>query len=158
MFPVISLPNDAPNLPEQLGTKEKFWFRDDQGVSCLFKEGRPNSGDDWSEKVACELCELLGIPHAAYDFATFRDRRGVVTPTFVPEGCRLVHGNELLAAVDNEYPQRKFFRVAQHTLSRVLAFMRHAAVNLPIDSASFDGVETALDFFCRLFDARCMDC
>jgi len=42
-------------------------------------------GEDWAEKVAAELCELLGLPYAAYELAsTWQGNRGVVSPNFLP--------------------------------------------------------------------------
>ena len=146
MFPIIDVPDEAPDLPEQLGTKAKFWFQDDSKARYLFKVGRPDTGDDWSEKVACELCELLGIPHARYELATYKGERGVISPTFVPDGGRLVHGNELLARIE-KYPAKQFFRVREHTLSRVTAMLTHQGINVPVGCESFPGVETAFDFF-----------
>ena len=90
MFPVVTVPDQAADRTEPLGTKQKFWFRDNQSRRCLFKEGRPNSGDDWSEKVASELCELIGLPHVHYELALWKGRRGVVRRTFVPPDGRLV--------------------------------------------------------------------
>lgn len=95
MFPVLLLADDAPDLLEQLGTKEKYWFRVD-GRRYLFKIGRPNTGENWSEKIAAELAGLLGLPHAHYDLAIWRGRQGVLSPLFVPKGGRLILGNELL--------------------------------------------------------------
>src|SRR5439155_6633596 len=119
-FQVVEVPSAAANLTEQLGTKPKFWY---EGNKRLFKEARPGTGEDWSEKVSSELCRLLGVPHATYDLAVWRGKRGVVTETFVPDGARLVHGNELLAKLVPDYPGAKFFRVRQHTLRRVLAIV-----------------------------------
>src|SRR5437773_9923530 len=118
MFQVVELPSAAASLTEQLGTKPKFWY---DGNKRLFKEIRPGTGEDWSEKVASELCGVLGVPHATYELAVWRGKRGVATETFVPEGARLVHGNELLAQLVPGYPGTRFFRVRQHTLRRVLA-------------------------------------
>ena len=92
MFHVISVPDQAASLTEQLGTKQKFWFRDEEGQRYLFKEGRPNTGDDWSEKVASALCELIDLPHVSYDLAVWKGRRGVVSRRFVPEGDQLAMG------------------------------------------------------------------
>ena len=147
MFRIITVPDQAASLTEQLGTKRKFWFRDGQGQRCLFKEGRPNTGDDWSEKVASELCELINLPHVPYDLAVWKGRRGVVSRRFVPEGGQLVHGNELLARRVREYPKTDFFRVSQHTLRRVLAVLRSPRIKLPIGWTGFAAVETALDVF-----------
>ncbi len=155
MFHIIRVPDQAASLTEQLGTKRKFWFRDEQGQRCLFKEGRPNTGDDWSEKVTDELCELIELPHVNYDLAVWKGRRGVVSRRFVPQGGQLVHGNELLARRIREYPKTDFFRVSQHTLRRVLAILRSPRIQLPIGWRRFAAVETALDVFVGylMFDA-----
>lgn len=147
MFPVIEVPDDAPNFPEQLGTKEKFWYEDEGKTPFLFKFGRHKTGDDWSEKVACELCGLLGIPHAHYELAAFKNRRGVVTENFVSEERLLVHGNELLGRIIRNYPINRFRRVREHTLNRVLAILKIEIVKAPIGGESFSGVASAWDFF-----------
>jgi len=142
MFQVVEVPSAAANLTEQLGTKPKFWY---EGNKRLFKEARPGTGEDWSEKVSSELCRLLGVPHATYDLAVWRGKRGVVTETFVPDGARLVHGNELLAKLVPDYPGAKFFRVRQHTLRRVLAIVED--VLAPIGFEPFADVVSAVDVF-----------
>lgn len=155
MFSIVTVPDEAANQTEPLGTKQKFWFRDEDSRRCLFKEGRPNSGDDWSEKVASELCELIGLPHVHYELALWRGRRGVVSWTFVPTEGRLVHGNELLAKVVRGYPETKFFRVSQHTVRRVLAILKNPRIQPPIGWTGFTGIETAIDIFVGylMFDA-----
>jgi hypothetical protein len=72
MYQIVSVPDDAADLTEQLGTKPKFWFRRGYSVDHLFKEGNPDTGNDWSEKLASALCESLGLPHAVYDLAIWR--------------------------------------------------------------------------------------
>jgi hypothetical protein len=129
MYQNISVPDHAADLTEQLGTKPKFWF---QGGAYLFKEGRPGTGDDWSEKVASELCNLLGLPHAIYELAVWRSKRGVVCANFVPQGGHLVHGNELLAEVVSEYPTKQSFRVRQYTLNSVLTIIEDDRISVPI--------------------------
>lgn len=152
MFPIVAVSDQDRDRLEPVGTKEKFWL---QGQSTLFKVGRPNTGDDWSEKVASELCELLNLPHAQYDLAIWKDRKGVVSPTFLPPGARLELGNELLAKVIKQYPLTKRFGVSQHTVKRVLAVLRNRQIKLPIDWTGFAGVETASDVFVGylMFDA-----
>ncbi len=67
-FIVIKVTEDASNS-EPMGTKPKFWFFHDELGQCLFKEARPDTGEDWSEKIASELCAQLGLPHAHYELA-----------------------------------------------------------------------------------------
>ncbi|WP_180277783.1 hypothetical protein [Nostoc sp. 'Peltigera malacea cyanobiont' DB3992] len=43
-FQIIDVPLDAPEADEDLGTKEKFWFRHQYLGRCLFKKARPNTG------------------------------------------------------------------------------------------------------------------
>jgi hypothetical protein len=103
MYQIVDVPDHVADLPEQTGTKPKFWFQDNHSDNYLFKEGRSKAGDDWSEKVASDLCGLLELPHVAYELAVWRGRRGVVCQNFVPEGGQLVHGNELLARIVTGY-------------------------------------------------------
>lgn len=152
MFPIIQVPDHARDYLEPVGTKEKFWV---QGQNRLFKEGRPNTGDDRSEKAASALCELLGLPHAHYDLAVWKGRKGVVSPNFLPPDARLELGNELLAKVVAEYPRTKRFDVAQHTVGRVMAVLRNRQIMVPIGWTAFSNVETAADVFVGylMFDA-----
>lgn len=123
MYAIETVPDDAPDQPEQLGTKYKFWYRNVFGQRYLFKEGRPGTGENWSEKVCCELCYLLDIPHSHYELAVWKDHKGVVTPSFVPDGGRLVFGNELLAKLVDDYDGARRVRAPKHTISRVMAVM-----------------------------------
>ena len=91
MFAIVAIPDKVKDELElePLGTKPKFWFRDEAGDLCLFKEARPNTGEDWAEKIACELAQLLGLPHAEYNLAEWHGRAGVFCQSFVPEGGHL---------------------------------------------------------------------
>ena len=132
-FPVVEIPPDASTQLEQLGTKAKFWYRAADGRRMLFKQGRPNTGENWAEKLCCEIARLLGLPHAEYDFAHWRDREGVTTPSIVPKDGRLIHGNELLAAMlPGQYDETKRFQARQHTLFRVLAVLRAPNIETPV--------------------------
>jgi len=133
MFPVVELPNDGGDILEPMGSKPKTWFK---AAGLLFKEGRPNTGDDWSEKIAEQLFERLGVPHALYELATWRGKRGVVSQTIVPPDGRLVPGNELLAVVSTNYPRRPdgvtVFRTRLYTPRRVFALLHSPRILLPM--------------------------
>lgn len=146
-YPIIQLSDDAPTQLEQLGTKTKFWFRDQDGRSMLFKEGRPGTGENWAEKVACEICRLLDIPHADYELAVWKKSKGVVTLSFVPEGARLVFGNELLAKIFNDYEEGKRYRVRQHTVRTVMAVASFKDVGLPLGWDAPAAIKDAADLF-----------
>ena len=130
MFPVVSVEDAAPEFPEQLGTKEKFWLRI-EGRRYLFKIGRPGTGENWAEKIAAELAGLLGLPHAHYDLAVWKGRKGVISPRIVPKHGRLILGNELLAAIHTDYPASRIRQVREHTLGRIYALLTSEAISLP---------------------------
>jgi hypothetical protein len=151
MYPVITVPDEAGDILEQIGTKPKFWFSDEHSERYLFKlnrsEGQDKTGEDWSEKVTSELCGLLGLPHAEYEFAVWKNQRGVISRSFVAPGGRLVAGNEVLVQIDKNYPKEKFYKVRQHTLRLVLALMRHDGIRSPLNWVNSPGIQSALDVF-----------
>lgn len=158
MFPIIRVPDDAAEITEQLGTKYKFWYEDDQMGRALFKEGRPNTGENWAERLAAELALVIGLPHAYYELAMFRDRQGVTSKSFVPEGGRLIHGNELIGGVGTETDNadKKYYRDRSHTVSRVFSYFRAVHdVRPPVDFDPFGHVELAVDVLVGylMFDA-----
>lgn len=118
-YPVIEI-DRHPEIPEQLGTKEKFWIKH-EGRLQLLKFGREGTGEDWAEKVACELSQLLQLPHANYDLVKYNGRCGVLTPSIVQEGERLILGNEIINSVSSGYDAALSYKQREHTVSRVLA-------------------------------------
>jgi len=133
VYPIVSIPIGASSQLEQLGTKAKEWYWAADGTKVLFKEGRPGTGENWAEKACCEICRLLGLPHAEYDLAVWGERQGVISPTFVPDDGRLIHGNELLAKIHEDYKEYLTYRSSQHTVSRVAAALNVFKPGLPID-------------------------
>ncbi|MEX0802832.1 MAG: phosphatidylinositol kinase [Candidatus Binatia bacterium] len=150
MYPIITVPDEAGDILEQLGTKPKFWFSNAES-RYLFKLNRSQAedatGEDWSEKVASELCDLLGLPHAQYEFATWKGQHGIASLSFVPPGGRLVAGNEVLVRLDKGYPKEEFYKVRQHTLRLVLSIIRRDIIQPPLNWHSFTNVESAVDVF-----------
>ncbi|MER9739672.1 MULTISPECIES: HipA domain-containing protein [unclassified Mesorhizobium] len=118
-YPIIDIEAEA-EIPESLGTKEKFWVAHGEKL-CLVKFGRPDTGEDWAEKVVCELATLLGLSHAHYDLATFEGRRCVITPSLVEEGGRLILGNELINQSTKSGDGTREYLQREHTVGRVLA-------------------------------------
>ncbi len=147
MYPIIEVLIQNADAYEQLGTKPKFWYRDADGQTCLFKESRPDTGEHWAEKVACELCELLGIPHAHYELAHFQGARGVISPNFVPESGDLIHGNELLLARDKAYPMARFYRVREHTIDIVMDTIALTQAQPPVDWKETAPIKKGTDVF-----------
>lgn len=146
-YPIVEVPAAASTQLEQLGTKAKFWFRDEADQVVLFKEGRPGTGENWAEKIACELASLLGLPHAHYHLAKSGERNGVVTPSFVPQLGRLVHGNEALGRIHTDYDQTSRYRGKQHLLGRIHAVLRQDSIALPNGWERRESLQTAFDIF-----------
>lgn len=73
-YSVLEVPSDASTQLEQMGTKAKFWFHADGGERTLFKEGRLGTGENWAEKICCELARHLGLPHAEYELARWKGK------------------------------------------------------------------------------------
>lgn len=125
MNPIINIPVDAREDTEQLGSKPKFWvLLDDK--RWLFKEARPNTGEDWAEKAAAEIAKSLGIKAATVELAEYAGRRGCISLNFVnvAAGEALVHGNEILAMRVTGYDKGKTFRQSDHTLENIDAAIR----------------------------------
>ncbi|MCM1982776.1 HipA-like protein [Lyngbya confervoides] len=129
-FPIIQVAKEAAEAYEEVGTKAKFWFYDEQRGRCLFKKARPNTGEDWSEKVAAELAKMLGLPHASYELATSDGERGTVSPSFIPAGGELSLGNELLSPTIPGYPQTED-SPSQHTVAQVFSILKDSTLELP---------------------------
>jgi len=132
MEKVHDLGTIVPEQLEQLGTKFKFWY---DGNKYLFKSGIPGTGENWSEVLASRVCDLLGIPHANYYFAKWKDKEGVICRNFIPADGRLVHGNEMLARYKDDYRTDMKYNQREHTLPAVLSIMRLKKIGHPLDSS-----------------------
>lgn len=147
MYKIFELANDVADFPEQLGTKRKFWYENEDNEAVLFKEGRPGTGENWAEIIVAGLATLLDIPHAEYDFATWRGLNGVITPSFVPNDGRLVLGNELLAKLVQGYDVNKFYHQKQYVLKRVFAILDNDFIGVPLDWHPVTGITSAVEVF-----------
>jgi len=152
VFTIFNVPQESAEFSEQMGTKFKFWYSDKDHGLTLFKEGRPGTGENWAEKVASELAQLLGLPHASYELAEWRGRHGVLSPSFVPTGARLIHGNELVlgkVTVATEDDNLRFYQQRSHTSSRVFQFLKvnDDILQPPQGFLPFNNVKTALGVF-----------
>ena len=151
MFPIIDISDWTKLTPEQMGTKPKFWCLDPQGEESLFKESRSHSGEHWSEKLAAEIAEELGLPHARIELAVSQGKNGTVSRNFLENSgsSSLVHGNQLLCMHDRNYPKDgPNFGAAAHTLSRIFSALDQENVGLP---SSWGGlppcIQSASDLF-----------
>ncbi len=118
----------------------------------LFKADERGTGEDWAEKIACELCGLLGLPHVHYDLAvaTNWNRPGVICASCAPPPKALILGNQLLIARDPTYPAQAGLRykVREHTVAAVAEVTRR--LHLPSEPWRGElpaGIDTAVDVF-----------
>lgn len=137
---------------ETLGTKPKFWWFNSVGKRLLFKAEDRGTGEDWAEKIACHLCELLGIPHVDYELAQEYEqsqprRNGVICENISPAPLSLVLGNQLLFERDDSYPrdERAKYKVRQHTVAAIVGVLK--SVKPPIGWPANGAIQSALDVF-----------
>lgn len=155
MFRIYRVDRNKIEAMEQLGTKPKFWFREEDR-RLLFKAEERGTGEDWAEKVACQLCKIIGLPHVHYELAEecVGERciqPGVVCETCSPRPTSLVLGNQLLMTLDPAYPAHKDsrkYKVREHTVDAVADVMRMlVAPSETWMSGAPPGMDTALDVF-----------
>jgi len=137
----------TPDDAEQMGSKEKFWCKDTTGLRYLLKFARPQTGEDWAEKVAAELAEVCGLPHATVELASFESRRAVLVSYFLRRGDRLVPGNELLLEEDPSYPATRTYKVPQHTLEAVLNVLKDVSAPPHKESGGLVDSQSAIEVF-----------
>ncbi len=122
MFSITTVDRRLMLDHEPLGTKPKFWYRDGER-RMLFKAEERGTGEDWAEKLACELAGLLGLPHVHYELALESESQkpGVVCETCAPPPTVLVLANQLLLALDSTYPRKdvRRYKVREHTVGAV---------------------------------------
>lgn len=135
-FHIVTLPPELAGrrstAEEFMGSKEKFWVINTRtGRRALWKEARPLSGEDWSEKVAHHIAERIGVPSPRVDLASLEGKPGVLCWDFLQPRPRslftrhgsLVHGNELLFGLDPTYPQKTKYRVKEHHIAAVFGVL-----------------------------------
>ncbi|MEN0628323.1 hypothetical protein AAIG33_12900 [Phytobacter ursingii] len=153
-YEIFDITDVEIDQPEQLGTKSKFWYDGVNGGTYLFKSIKTidkfggeiyRYGEDWAEKIACELAGILEIPHAQYELATHNGVQGVITKNFiVGKGERLSTGNELIEKINAFIPTSSD---SVQRLSRVFLIMEKIIKKKPIGFNGLDGIKTASDFF-----------
>ena len=124
-YAIVSIPLESREDTEQLGSKPKFWVLM-EGQRWLFKEARPNTGEDWAEKAAAEIARAMGISAAEVELAEYNGKVGCISCNFidVDAGEALVHGNEIMAWKVTGYDKTKIFRQADHTIENIQLAIR----------------------------------
>ena len=119
-FRIFEISADSITGDEQLGSKPKFWFTRDSKL-WLFKERRPNTGEDWAEKLASEIARHIEVQAAEVELAAYEGRMGCASKMFVEPGEDLLHGNEILAGQITGYDRDKRMHHCEHTLSNIVS-------------------------------------
>ena len=130
-----------------MGTREKFWT-EYAGEPHLVKYPRRESGEDWAEKVAAEIADVLGLPHAEYDLAIAESKNATISRKFHPEELELVTGDTLLRELVEGYPGTiSKFKISKHTISAVFETLVRMNVQLPIGWSPPAGITEAAEVF-----------
>lgn len=125
---------------ETLGSRTKEWFKNaETGESLIFKYSRENTGEHWSEVIASYIAQCLEIPHASYAFAKLKQNVGVLSPNFVPIGCQLVMGNEMIVSVDQKYDKLKS-APADYTVQKVWQTLKNYSLKKEWRGASAENL------------------
>ncbi len=147
LFPIIEVPDDAVEAEEAMGSKFKFWFEHPTLGQSLFKLARPNTGEDWSEKIAAEIAKLLGLPHAHYELATWRKQPGSIGLQMLPANTSLQHGNDILSSLVSSYPLQQSYKLSEHTLDILLTAVNSPNIEIPPNWTPPLGIQTAAETF-----------
>ena len=128
------VPSDWHSEAEDMGSKIKFWCHppDDPQSRWLFKFPKPLTGEHWAEKIAEQICSIMGIEHARVELAEYsvgmesktKVQRGSITKSFVRENSYLLHGNQILKFIIDHYDTQKTYKQTNHTLKNILNSMR----------------------------------
>jgi hypothetical protein len=130
-----------------MGTKYKFWYRHPDLGKCLFKKARPQTGEDWAEKLAAEFASKLELPHVNYELAIFNEEPGCICQSMLPPNAMLLHGNEILSTLVASYPKSESYGVRQHTLDLIIQAIDILDVHPPYNWTLPAGINTAVDTF-----------
>src|ERR1035437_4056004 len=128
MFKVFPIDRRNAEAIEQLGTKRKFWLAEHR---LLFKAEERGTGEDWAEKVSCELAGRIGLPHVHYELAEEYDGSTYIQPGIICRSCspppvELVLGNQLMLQRDPNYPAEggRKYKVREHTVEAFAEVLR----------------------------------
>ena len=118
-YRVIQIDSSQINNPEDMGSKNKFWYKSKQDTTkWLFKYCRKNTGEHWAEKIAAEVAALMKIKHARVELACYEGDKGSATKS-ITDKYKLLHGNQILSEHISGYDKEKIFKQSDHTLRNI---------------------------------------
>jgi len=139
-FPVIQVPDSAPEHDEKGGTTLKFWFH---GKQLLYKEARARTGEHWAEKIASELAAELGLSTPYVDLAQWDGKFGVVTCSFLNSSQSYLHAKELFERENKDNAGQPEPASSEHTLPNVVRVLKK--VGQPVRWVIPSHIENAAD-------------
>jgi hypothetical protein len=88
---------------ETVGVDARVWLRDDFGATWLYKpvtitQDGHRQGEDWAEKAASHLAELIEVPCAQIELARRGSEEGTVALNLRPDAWEMQSGAQLLRA------------------------------------------------------------
>jgi hypothetical protein len=137
-----------------MGVTDHYWYRAPDDQLWLFKPVVETSvgvqGEDWSEKVASAIANVLGVPAAQVELATRDGVRGCISRDLKPSGWQLQPGSVLLTSVVPDYLARARYRTG-HSAANIASALRGSSSPSGFVEPGF----TAFDVFVGylLFDA-----
>lgn len=157
LYKIVDTSNFTHDQIEPLGTKSKYWCSDSGGNEYLFKSIETydsnnvlisRGGEDWSEKISCELARALFIPSAFYELAHDGKSRGVITQNFVEgNNAYLVTANEVLNNYSAPPALEGGIRAERQNIMHVYIILRRIIRNKPVGFNSLPDIKSASDFF-----------
>ena len=139
---------------EPMGTKRKVWLGHPAvggvgGPKWLFKyRSRDYTGDDWSEKLAAEVADALGVPHATVELARRGADRGVISRDLAGD-AQLIPGDRVLAEHEASFPDSATdYSKSDHTLDGVFRVLLNLKVGTADGTPAVAAMCTAADTFC----------
>jgi hypothetical protein len=151
MFRVVDVSAFPSFRPEVLGSKAKEWlqFTENFGLGnkpYLFKVGRLGTGENWAEKVTCEIALGIELPCASYELAIRNGEKGVISEQIMPLGASLALGNLLIPQLIPGYEHTKLRRQTDYRLSGVLDVIRQID-DLQVPQGSTLDIIRPVDYF-----------
>lgn len=120
-FFVMNINPEEIDQQEALGSKEKFWcYIGGSDSKWLFKFSQEHTGQHWSEKIAAEIAEALGMQHAPVELAEFEGRFGSIGESIARNGRQLIHGNQILSGLVTGYELTATYKHRDHTISNIV--------------------------------------
>jgi hypothetical protein len=140
-YPIIDATSWQAASAETLGSKEKEWVLAPDSELWLWKSSRSDAGDDWAEKVAEQLADLLRVPHAEVSLATRNGARGVLVRDFRTHEGRPIGaftpGNELLWKANQSYPKADRRLITEYTVQASIAALLRVGTGTPITGVNW---------------------